>query len=116
MQCKNDYLYCVRGNGLSQRFYLFVLSFFFFSIESNVKIFVKDCSGTITARSLKLGILCYDGDLCCVSDKGLSWLICSSVPSFLFLSILDNVTFFHNNNCLGVKLSSLDRDLFNSPQ
>ena len=59
---------------------------------------------------------CNDGDLYCVRDNGLSWLICSFNLSFFVLSILANVKFFHNDNSLGVKLSSLDRDLFNSPQ
>ena len=83
-QCNNDYLYCVRDKGLSQLISSFVLSFFFLSIYVNVKFFVKDFSGTIKARSLKLGILCNDGDLYHVRNSGLYRLICSSVPLFFF--------------------------------
>ena len=55
--------------------------------------FVKDFSGTIKARSLKLGRQRNNDDLYRVRDSGLSKLICSFVLSFFFLSILANGKF-----------------------
>ena len=48
--------------------------------------FCQDFSGTIKARSLKLGMQCSNDDLYCVRDNGLSRLICSFVLSFFLLS------------------------------
>ena len=86
MQWSNDDLYGVRDSGLSWLICSFVLSFFLLSIWANVKFFVKDFSGTIKARSLKLGMQCSNDDLYRVRDHGLSWLICSFVLSFFLLS------------------------------
>ena len=69
---------------------LFVPLFFqssFSPYRSIFQFFVKDFSVTLKARSLKLGIVCNAFDLYHVRDSGLSWLICSSVLSFFFLSI-----------------------------
>ena len=52
-----------------------------------LNLFVKDFSGTLKARSLKLGMQGSNDDLYCVRDNGLSWLICSFNLSFFLLSI-----------------------------
>ena len=59
-----------------------------------LKFFVKDFSGTINARSLKLGILNYDDNIYFVRGNRLSDFTCLSVPSFFFLSIWTIVKFF----------------------
>ena len=87
MQCSNDDLYPVRDNGLSRLISSFNLSFYLLSIKADVKYFVKDLSGTIKARSLKIGMQCNNEDLYHVRDNGLSRTICSFVPLFSLLSI-----------------------------
>ena len=76
MQCSNDDLYRVRDNGLSWLICSFILPSLHIGY---VKLFVKDFSRTIKARSLKLGMQFSNDDLYRVRDNGLSWLICSFI-------------------------------------
>ena len=55
------------------------LSFFLLSLLANVKFFIKDFSGTIEARSLRLGMQCSNDELYRVRDNGLSQLIFSFI-------------------------------------
>ena len=64
--------------------YLFFHSSFF-PYRSMLKFFVKDFSGTIKARSLKLGILCNDDDLYSVRDSR-AFLAYLFICSFILLS------------------------------
>ena len=70
--------------------------------------FVKDFSGTIKARSLKLGILSNHDNLYRVRVNGHYHLICSSVLSFFFLSISRLVLFFFFSGTVKARSLGLD--------
>ena len=104
MQCNGDDLYRVRDKGAFWA-YLFICSFILLFLQCLS--FGQDFSGTITARSLKLGMQRNNDDLHRVRDSGLSRHICSFALSFLFLFILANDKFLVKDFSGVIKARSL---------